>query len=958
MQDPNNRQRSVSILVYKTLNSVFRSGRKIIIRVCEVASVKNVKSHKMFNLYSSMNRRGTEEKDQKELETTGHDRFCQTRLSRIRSASSEHESSETEQSEKSPLVTAKLETFAKLLFNRSMTQESTSSCKDNVSPTRHSLKFQYSALDSGSGQNDRSPRERAARERALCACQEWLKTLNGRYEIMAHLDDIGSRNNKNWFLLNDTTVRTDRLMTLLPIPPDCVALEELPPSECPKGVLMELLGSLQHPYVYPVLDLGFLYANSTNYACLVMPFNLRGSLKDLIYKAQWNESWNRKYTRKSTCLPLSQVQRLGRQILEALLFLRERGFPSHGHLHSGNIILQNGVARLSGLENGLLGLNSRVNAVMWSRNVSDIENMDIICFGHLLFEMCAGYELNSPQPTPGHYELDLDKYPQVIEVLQMIFESPDRYPTIEELVLCDLFRNIDLREMRGPGISSFKPGLSTSTLSLLNAVRRRQGASLSGSYSEGSSPGTPPSTPRDRRTGRMRGTDSLDITSDSDDALDEIVITPSSFDFPQYDLLNAPSSPIHICDASNQSDDTTTQHRSVDEQDQSLQTCNQLSTESCTSHKNSTSRRMEYSRGMKPTSNPSQDSAFGSMTDESIASSSLRLSSFQSISSPIDEGVEDVSNLAIDSASPKTDSNKSSPCKDSTSSGYHQNEYIGFARSTSDSVSLERKSIDNVLLEPPKILVTDQSSMYTTSPSKSCATVEVFSQKYRVSSFEDMSMKRTSLRNVNKLAFRSLEEERRIDSAFTPVCSPEASVNNTEKFKKLTHAVFSRKITTTKERHTKWKNSILARKNNLIKSNESLLDNAGHYQQMNKRVNSTNELLCHRYESDNGSESVKNYPRKSRSERHLFSLTKLKQSAITDYDECDDERLFSIVTRKEVVSFNNESSSSSDSSPNHRDVCQIIGGLEPDPNSSEEKTPLLDGMEMSPISPIESDEML
>lgn len=465
-------------------------------------------------------------------------------------------------------------------------------------------------------------------------------------------------------------------------------------------------------------------------------------------------------------------------------------------------------------------------------------------------------------------------------------------------------------------------------------------------------------------TRRMRGTDSLDITSDSDDALDEIVITPSSFDFPQYDLLNAPSSPIHVCDASNQSaDDTTSQHRSVDEPDHSLQTCNQLSTESCTSYKNSTSRRMEYSRGMKP-SNPSQDSAFGSMTDDSIASSSLRLSSFQSISSPIDEGVEDVTSLVIDSASPKTDSNKSSPCKDSSSSGYHQSDYIGFARSTSDSVSLERKSFDNVLtLEPPKILVTDQSSFYTTSPSKSCATVEVFSQKYRVSSFEDMSMKRTSLRHVNKLAFRSLEEERRIDSAFTPVCSPEAhsqaSVNNSEKFKKLTHAVFSRKITTTKERHTKWKNSILARKNNLIKSNESLLDNPTPYQKMNKRVNSTNELVCHRYESDNGTEGVKNYPRKSRSERHLFSLTKLKQSAVTDYDECEDERLFSVVTRKEVASFNNDSSSSSDSSsPNHRDVCQIIGGLEPDQNSSEEKTPLLDGMEMSPISPIESDEML
>lgn len=77
---------------------------------------------------------------------------------------------------------------------------------------RHSLKFQYSALDSGSGQNDRSPRERAARERALCACQEWLKTLNGRYEIIAHLDDIGSRNNKNWFLLNDTTVSRSHIV--------------------------------------------------------------------------------------------------------------------------------------------------------------------------------------------------------------------------------------------------------------------------------------------------------------------------------------------------------------------------------------------------------------------------------------------------------------------------------------------------------------------------------------------------------------------------------------------------------------------------------------------------------------------------------------------------------------------------------------------------------------------------
>lgn len=39
-------------------------------------------------------------------------------------------------------------------------------------------------------------------------------------------------------------------------------------------------------------------------------------------------------------------------------------------------------------------------------------------------------------------------------MLQLIFFSSDnRYPTIEELVLCDLFRNIDLRELRGPSVS-------------------------------------------------------------------------------------------------------------------------------------------------------------------------------------------------------------------------------------------------------------------------------------------------------------------------------------------------------------------------------------------------------------------------------------------------------------------------------------------------------------------------
>jgi hypothetical protein len=39
-------------------------------------------------------------------------------------------------------------------------------------------------------------------------------------------------------------------------------------------------------------------------------------------------------------------------------------------------------------------------------------NSGLISPGHVLFEMCAGYELCTPQPSQGHL-LDLKNYPQV-----------------------------------------------------------------------------------------------------------------------------------------------------------------------------------------------------------------------------------------------------------------------------------------------------------------------------------------------------------------------------------------------------------------------------------------------------------------------------------------------------------------------------------------------------------------
>ncbi|KAH8412132.1 hypothetical protein KR009_000020, partial [Drosophila setifemur] len=985
--------KSVSILVYKTLNTVFKSSRKIIVRVCEVASAK--KSFTMFKFNKAAQQQRI---DNRASAVTGHDQFVRP-----------------------PVPEKKVKHIMKKLHKANGLKRSNSAIEFDVSAltaanrrqiySRPNIKYQYSALDSGNGIVERSPRERAQREKALNATQEWIQSANGRYEVIAHLDDIGSRHGKNWLLVTDASVRTDRLLTLLPLPPDCVAFEDLPPNESATDILMELLGSLHHPYIYPVLDLGFLRNSSHNYACLVTPFNSRGSLKDLIFKAQWNEPYAKKYTRKPNGLPVSQVQRLGRQILEALLFLKERGFPLHGHLHSGNVILQNGAARLSGLENGLLGLNSRINAVMWSRSVTEIENVDIVCFGHLLYEMTTGQELTTAKPSMRVLEMEMQHYPQIgqiLEILGLIFEPPSGVcPSVEDLVLCDLFRSIDLRELRGPCFSTIKPSLSRSTLNLLHAVKKRQCASLGHSLSEANSPCTPPSTPHDRRTGISRTMDSFDISSDSEEGLlEEIVVGGSCHRqhlirlqrwhsahsyVHSYDASS--ESPIHYCDpAAFYSDDNSqelvqeagkpptircstssqsnlnviladgplTEEEEEEDEDENEEEAAQEAEEfdpeeeasgssggaqrlhapPCTStsagasfnhqltadmcnYKNSKSRRLEYSlKCLKyGRSNPSQDSAFGSLTDNdlSIGSSSIRLNSFQSISSPIDEGVEDIiiatttggyetclELATIPRSMVSQDSAISSPCRESSPSNFlHIDDAMSGSGSTSSGsgcgsfghirpqqfpVSLSPKILVTATtnssssslastsnagqgqgqgqvhpqqqFDPPKILVNDQNSIYTTSPSKRSGMIEVFSQKYRcpfqVSSFEDMSPKRTSdkqhLKHVNRLAFRSLEEERRIDNAFLPMADRTHSDNRvnmqSEKYKKLTHASFriskgqgqdSPTATPTSQtppshpgncmemqrtgRQTLWRDSKFYRKNRIAKSNDSLMEN-------------------------------------------------------------------------------------------------------------------------------------
>ncbi|XP_020294154.1 slowpoke-binding protein isoform X1 [Pseudomyrmex gracilis] len=459
----------------------------------------------MFNLYQSLNKKDEGDGGQRsrESEVTGHDRFCQHRSTghsstrRRRRAVNRRTQSATElntraissargslrrgcsvstedenesEDDKGHQLANKLDSLARLLFSRVSVARGYKDQGD-VKNGR------YTALNHGSKSVSEDgveymEMEKRSRDRALSICRDYIEKTP-RFALIKQLNNIGSRVDKYWFMVRDTSLKTDRLLTLVPLSRNC------PLTTCPstKDILNNLFLALQHPYVCPVFHVDFLEYEDQIYIVLMQPIN-QGSLKDLIYGIErncWNEDWSHKYAARGKGLTLPQVQRMGRQILEALMFLKERGFPIVTHLHSGNVVIQNGVARLAGLENTLLGFTSRIHPVVTSR-LTHTTSIDIICFGHMLFEMCAGYELLTFRPSTVQLS-DIEMYPQVVRFLELIFtEVENHFVSIEELLIHDLFRNIDLREIRCAAVTVFRPTLTPSIMNLLDSIKRQDTA--------------------------------------------------------------------------------------------------------------------------------------------------------------------------------------------------------------------------------------------------------------------------------------------------------------------------------------------------------------------------------------------------------------------------------------------------------------------------------------------------
>ncbi|XP_011403693.1 PREDICTED: slowpoke-binding protein-like isoform X2 [Amphimedon queenslandica] len=279
-------------------------------------------------------------------------------------------------------------------------------------------------------QRQRKERESTRRETGLLNCQFYLRS-NQKYVLETHLPDIGSRISKSWFMVRPISggqFNPPFLLTMSPISQQC----RLNLQGTDKHVMNRLFRILEHQCIHKIMEID--YIPDKRIIVILEPFLQRGSLKDLIYHTTPSLPWSTKYSVRRSGLRTHQIQNFGRQILEAVLFVHELGFKPFGQIQSGNIYLEGGRCRVSGIDNAILGYKPRV-----SRNVKTYkENIDSVMFGHLLFELGSGKELSNPAPIESDYKNV--KNQQVVEVLQFIFQSRIP-PTIDEILQLPFFQN-------------------------------------------------------------------------------------------------------------------------------------------------------------------------------------------------------------------------------------------------------------------------------------------------------------------------------------------------------------------------------------------------------------------------------------------------------------------------------------------------------------------------------------
>ncbi|EGD77544.1 SLOB protein kinase [Salpingoeca rosetta] len=210
------------------------------------------------------------------------------------------------------------------------------------------------------------------------------------WRVLEQLYGIGWRVTKmHATVLNQGYTSQDQsapqLLTWVPIPATSFV-----PTELLNSVLKYIAG-ISHPFIAGA-SLGCVHGAEEPGAILVRALAPKGSLRDLIARNKNPKlPFARKYVgKKPKGLDVRTVRLFGRQILEALKFLHDRGLP-YGHLHAGNVlVISDRFCQITDVENGVLGLPSLYSGhITELKKISTLELCDVYCFGQLLYEVTA-----------------------------------------------------------------------------------------------------------------------------------------------------------------------------------------------------------------------------------------------------------------------------------------------------------------------------------------------------------------------------------------------------------------------------------------------------------------------------------------------------------------------------------------------------------------------------------------
>ncbi|XP_023655405.1 PX domain-containing protein kinase-like protein isoform X1 [Paramormyrops kingsleyae] len=255
-----------------------------------------------------------------------------------------------------------------------------------------------------------------------------------KWEVVEPLKDIGWRIRKRYFLVKNKEQPKERqVLSWVDLGPDKFL------SDKDLQSAMKLLPTISNPYIFPVT----FASTSESSALLIRVFSEKGTLRDHICKVKPREPFLKKYCnpKKIQGLELQQIRTFGRQILEVLKFLHDKGIP-YGHLHASNVLIEDDTCKLLDIENSLLGLPSYYRSYITQfRKINTTESIDVYSFGHVLYEMTYG---RPPDTVPVDHFPPAPS-PSVVSVLHSILSTEackTGMPTVGQLLQTPLFSDM------------------------------------------------------------------------------------------------------------------------------------------------------------------------------------------------------------------------------------------------------------------------------------------------------------------------------------------------------------------------------------------------------------------------------------------------------------------------------------------------------------------------------------